>query len=200
MKLIHLSLLSLLALPLAAQDTGFSVGGGLIAAPKTYFGAYDKVVNNNLGYYVNGAYTVKTAETDLTGRFTASLSSMPGKSRDNGLKTSLSLFQVSADLVFPVGVEGLSGVFGVSLNKFSVSNTGTESVTTSDVANHFPVKDGAGIKGGFRIGAEYAITKNVKAELVLQQTELGGQNGADPVKRAGGVNPSWLNLGVRYSF
>jgi hypothetical protein len=113
MKLIHLSLLSLLALPLAAQDTGFSVGGGLIAAPKTYFGAYDKVVNNNLGYYVNGAYTVKTAETDLTGRFTASLSSMPGKSRDNGLKTSLSLFQVSADLVFPVGVEGLSGVFGV---------------------------------------------------------------------------------------
>lgn len=200
MKRLSISLLTLLALPLAAQETGFSVGGGVLVAPSSYFGSYDKVVNNNIGYYANGAYTMKTAETDVTGRVTASYFSMPGKTKSNNLKTSLSLFQISGDVIFPTGVEALDGVVGLSVNKYSVSNSGVESADPTDAPNHFPVKDGAGLKGGFRLGVEYTFTKAIKAELLLQQTELGGQNGNDPVKRAGGCNPAWLQVGVRYSF
>lgn len=200
MKRISISLLTLLALPLAAQDTGFSAGGGVLLAPSSYFGSYDKVVNNNLGFYVDGAYTLKGTESDVAGRVTASYFSMPGKAKSNGLKTSLGLFQVAGDIVFPTGVESLNGVVGATLNKYSVSNSGVESVDPNDATNHYPVQDGAGIKGGFRLGVEYTFTKVIKGELLLQQTELGGQNANDPVKRAGGCNPAWLQLGVRYSF
>ena len=200
MKLIGISLLSLLALPLAAQDSGFSVNGGVIWAPSTYFGSYEKVVNNNSGYYIGGSYTTGASEGGVVCRGTASYFAMPGQVRSNGLKTSIDLIQVAGDVVFPTGVEGLDGVVGLSANVFSVTNTGVESADKNDVAGHFPVKDGSGLKGGVRIGFEYAFTKSLKAEVMFQQTELGGQNGSDPVKRAGGVNPGWMQIGFRYNF
>ncbi|HNX94572.1 MAG TPA: hypothetical protein PKL14_05380 [Holophaga sp.] len=200
MKLIGISLLSLLALPLAAQDSGFSVNGGVIWAPSTYFGSYEKAVNNNSGYYVGGSYTTGASEAGVVGRGTVSYYAMPGQARANGLKTSLDLVQIAGDVVFPMGVEGLDGVVGFSANIYSVTNSGTESADKNDVYNHFPVKNGSGLKGGVRIGVEYAITKSLKAEVMLQQTELGGQNSSDPVKRVGGVNPGWMQIGLRYNF
>lgn len=201
MKLAKLSLLSLLALPLAAQSTGFSVGGALIYAPKAYFGALDKVTHNDSGFLITGAYTLKASDSDVAGRVSVSYATLPGKAHGAlGLSTDLNLLQLSGDVIFPTSVSNLSGVVGLSLNSYSVKNSGVESATASDVDNHFPVKDGKGLKGGFRVGVEYAFTKAVKAEILLQQTELGGQNAHDPVLRIGGVNPSWLQLGVSYSF
>lgn len=201
MNRISLSLLALAALPLAAQDSGFSAGGGLIVAPKTYFGAYDKVVHNNLGYFVNGGYQLSTSQAEVSARLSLTVAFMPGKTQENSdLKTSLTLFQVSGDLLVPTPVNALHGVIGASLNKYSASFSGTESTDPADEAHHFPIKDASGIKGGFRLGLEYNLNKSVNIELLFQQTELGGQNANDPVIRVGGANPSWLQLGVRYNF
>jgi hypothetical protein len=257
MKRIYISLLALMALPMAAQDAGFSVGGGLTLAPKSFFGSYDKAVNSSGGFYVTGGYTLGTGESNVSGRVNLSYFLMPGKARtyettyhrqveyatpstsdpallglhdttvtnDTSLKASLTLFQVSGDLVIQTGVPNLRAVFGVSINKYSASFSGKEitgvvynrkldaakhvaSDDTSSVAydnnadtnEHFAFKDDAGFKGGFRMGLEYGFTKSLSAELLFQQTEFAGQNSHDSVLRGGGINPSWLQLGVSYKF
>jgi len=240
MNRIHISLLTLLALPLAAQDSGFSAGGGLILAPKSYFGSYDLAVHNNLGYYVNGSYQLGTSDGNISGRVSLGVHFMPGKTKSahstyqvvetagaaavtkdvqTDLKTSLTLYQVSGDLLIKTSVPNLSAIVGVSVNKYAAKFEGTEvtgkvynndatltSAATQAVDHdaqadhHFPFKDDAGIKAGLRVGVQYSFTKSLSAELLLQQTELAGQNGSDPAIRAGGVNPAWLQLGVRYNF
>jgi hypothetical protein len=199
MNRIRISLLAMLALPLAAQDTGFSAGGGFIVAPKSYFGGYDKAVNNTLGYYVNGAYKMGTTDSKIAGRAGLTIGFMPGKERD-GLKTSLTLYQVSGDLVIQTSIPSLSGVVGVSVNSYSASFSGVESQTADDTVHHFPFKNCKGIKGGLRLGLEYSFTKHLSGDLLFQQTELAGQVASDSFKRAGGINPAWLQLGLSYKF
>jgi len=208
MNFIRTSLLGLVAAAsLAAQSTGFSAGGGLILAPsKQFFGAYDKAVHNNMGFFATAGYDFKIYQTDVDSRASLTFGMMPGKEL-NGLKTSLTLIQLSDDIFLPLGSESLRGLFGFSANFYSASFSGTESTDRNDVDHHFPFKDADGLKLGFRLGLDYAITKNLSAELLFQQTELAGSDISEldsPTQQAyvrrGGINPSWLQLGVRYSF
>ena len=210
MNFIRTSLLGLLALPLAAQSTGFSAGGGLILAPsKQLFGSYEKAVHNKVGFDLNGAYDFKLYQTDVDARATLTAASMPGKATAYGLKTSLTLVQLSGDIFLSLGSENVRGLFGFSVNSYSASFSGKENTTDRAAATqHFPFKDCSGLKMGFRVGVDYAITKSFSTEVIFQQTELAGSDlseqtnltNSSPFVRAGGISPSWLQFGVRYHF
>lgn len=200
MNFIRTSLLGLLALPMAAQSSGFGVGGALIVAPKQYFGAYEKVTHNTFGFIVNGSYDTTVYQTDVPARLTVGVGFMPGK-EEYGLKTSLTQFQVAGDILLQTSVEGLHGVVGISVNYYSASFAGTESTgVTGDPRYNFPFKDCKGTKFGYRLGLEYAFNKSWSGELMMQQTELAGHSISDNAVRRGGINPAWLQLGVHYKF
>jgi hypothetical protein len=200
MNFIRTSLLGLLALPLAAQSTGFNVGGALILAPEEYFGSYEKAVHNNAGALINVGYDFNFYHTDIFGRGTLSFATMPG-GEDNGLKTSLSSVQLAGDVFLPTAIQNLHGVVGVSINYYSASFSGTESWDPNDVEHHFAFKDIEGLKLGYRLGLEYSFSKSLSGEILMQQTELAGHTIAgDTFIRRGGINPAWLQLGVHYHF
>ena len=199
MNFIRTSLLGLLALPLAAQSTGFNAGGALIVAPKEYFGAYDKAVHNTIGYVLNVGYDFNFYQTDVAGRATLSYNAMPGK-EDNGLKTSLNSVQLAGDVFMQTSLPELRGVFGLSINTYSATFSGIEDWQTANSERHFAFRSCKGIKLGYRLGFEYAFNKSISGELLLQQTELAGKSIDDQYIRRGGINPSWLQLGVHYHF
>jgi len=211
MKFIRTSLLGLLALPLAAQSSGFNVGASLILAPKQYFGSYDKAVHNNLGFVLNAGYDLNVYHTDVPARLTASYANMPGKATDYGMKTSLQSLQLAGDVFLQTSLPELRGLVGLSVNRYYVSNSSTNSFPSeggpkgenwvpSDYNHHYPFRDCKGYKFGYRVGLEYAFSKTLSADVVLQQTELAGHSNSDPLVRVGGVNPSWLQFGFHFKF
>lgn len=187
--------LGLLVMPLAAQSTPVSVQGALI----TGLDSYKKVVNNSTGFLVNVGWDTSITKSAVPARLSLGLGTMPGK-EINGLKTSLTLIQLSGDLLIPTRIEHLRGIFGLSLNKYSAQKSGEESPSSLDVDHHFPFSDIKGVKGGLRLGAEYAFNRQVSGELLFQTTELSGRQRADNLMRKGGLNPAWIQCGVRYTF
>lgn len=207
--ILRTSLLGLLALPLAAQGTGFSAGGSVIYG----FDSLKKVTNNNLGLALTGSFEMPIAGSEIPGRVSLSYINLPGKqthyatpNSDGSLRTTLNAIQVGGDLLVASGIEGFKGVFGISFNQFKVNNAGNEDVSTGPNGNagdpnaHHPLVDDKGIKLGLRVGAEYSITKSISVEVLFQQTELAGRQKNDPLVRKGGLNPAWLQFGARYHF
>lgn len=194
-SLIRFSLAALLALPLAAQDSGFTVGAGLMLP----LDSLKKATNGGISASLQADYRTTLPGTEVATRVGLGLVAMPGQDR-NGLKTSLNLAQAYGDLVLDLPAASLRGIVGLSLNSYTMSTTGTESLDPEDVAHHFPVRDAKGLKLGLRLGLTYAFSRQVAGELLFQQTELSGKDLADPLVRVGGINPAWLQLGVRYSF
>ena len=195
MNLARTCLLALLALPLAAQSTTFSAGGGLIYG----LDSYKKAVNNTLGLNLNLGYDTSVYKSGIPARITFGVGLMPGKER-NGLKTSLTLFQLAGDILIQTEVQGLRGVVGLSVNSYSAKFSGYESPAVFDAENHFPFRDAKGLKGGVRLGLEYSFSKRWSGQALLQATELAGRQRYDPLIRQGGINPSWLEFGARYRF
>lgn len=195
MNVIRTFMLSLLALPMAAQATGFSAGGALILG----LDSYKKAVNNSTGFLVSGGWDTNVYKSGIPARLSIGLGFMPGKEL-NGLKTSLTLIQFSGDILIDTGTEGLRGVVGLSLNKYSARYSGLESQAPSDVDHHFPFHDVSGIKGGLRLGLEYSFAKQITGEMLLQATELAGRQRNDTLIRKGAINPGWLQFGARYRF
>lgn len=188
-------LLGLLALPLAAQSGPVSVGGAVLLG----LDSYKKVVNNSTGFLIEAGWETHLAKKAVPARLSLSLGSMPG-SEINGLKTSLTLVQLSGDLLIPTDIPHLRGIFGLSLNKYTASLSGTESQASLDVDHHFPFHDVDGVKGGLRVGAEYTFARQLTAQVLLQATELAGRQRNDSLIRKGGLNPAWIQCGVRYTF
>lgn len=200
MNFIRTSLLGLLALPLAAQSTGFNVGASVITAPAGYFDSYSKVTNNDIGFIINAGYNTHVYETEIAARGTLSIGFMPGKD-DHGLKTSLMQYQLAGDIFLDTALPELRGVVGLSINSYSASQSGTEGTDKGNAATNFPFKTCSGLKLGYRLGFEYAVNKQIAVEALLQQTELAGsQIAGDDRTRKGGINPAWLQLGVHYNF
>ncbi|BDU71875.1 hypothetical protein [Mesoterricola silvestris] len=195
MKHLRSILMGLLALPLAAGNPGFSAGGGVILG----LDSYKKAVNSTTGFMINAGWETTLAKTDVPVRVALNLGTMPGKAL-NGLKTSLTLAQLSGDLLLDTGVPRLRGVFGLSLNSYKASFSGDESPAIFDAEHHFPFHDCKGLKGGLRAGLEYALTSRVTVEALLQATELAGRQRNDALIRQGAINPAWLQLGARYQF
>ncbi len=194
-KLIRFSLVGLLALPLAAQDSGFSVGGSLILP----LDSLKKATNGGVSPSLQVDYRTKLYGTDVASRVGLGIASLPGQEK-NGLKTSLNLVQAYGDLVLETPVSALQAFVGLSLNNYALTKSGVESQDPEDVAHHFPVRDVKGLKLGLRIGVTYAFTAQFSGEVLFQQTELSGKDLNDPLVRQAGVNPGWLQVGVRYAF
>ena len=195
MNVLRNCMLGLLALPLAAQSSQFSAGGALIVG----LDSYKKAVNNSTGFFANVGWDTTVYKSGIPARLSFGAGLMPGKEL-NGLKTSLSLLQLSGDILINTDIQGLRGVVGLSLNKYSATFSGAESPSVFDVDHHFPFHDAKGIKGGMRLGLEYAFQKHWTAEVLLQATELAGRQRNDALIRKGAINPGWLQIGARYSF
>lgn len=189
-------LLGSLVAPLAAQDSSFSVNVGLISA----LDSLKKATNNSTALQLGADYHTKVWSTEVPARVGLTLASMPGKDW-NGLKTSLTLLQLHGDLVLDGPGTAWHPVLGMSLNHYSMSRNGTENLLDPlDKDHHFPVRDVKGMKIGLRLGLDYTVSRNVGLELMFQQTELAGKDLTDPMVRAGGINPAWLEFNVRYRF
>jgi len=197
MNLIPRALLfGTLALSLSAQDTAFSVNGGLISA----LDSLKKATHASTALQIGGDFHTKVIGTEVPARVGLTLASMPG-SEWNGLKTSLTLFQAHGDLLLDGPTQAWHPVLGLSLNHYSMKKSGTENVADPlDRDHHFPVLDSKGVKIGFRVGLDYTLTKQLELEFMFQQTELAGKDLTDPMVRAGGINPAWVEFNVRYRF
>lgn len=193
--LIRTSLLALLVLPLSAQQAGWGIQGGLIHGLESL----KKATNASQGFHLGADYTTRLPHADMGVRAGAAFVAMPGSAR-HGLKTSLNLMQVFGDLWIPAGSPDLHVLAGLSLNHYSMSKSGSESLEPTAVDRHFPVRDVKGLKFGVRLGVSYRFSERFSGEALLQQTELAGKDLSDPRVRAGGINPAWIQLGVRYSF
>jgi len=194
-KTLRNSLLGLVVLPLAAQGTGFSVGGGLLLGNDSL----KKATNATTGFHLGADYGAHVLGTQVPVRFGVTFASMPG-SDVNGLKTSLTLAQAHGDVFIETPSPRWNVLAGLSLNSYSMSRSGTESTDEADVDHHFPVRDVKGLKMGLRLGVTCALSERWSAELVFQQTELAGKDLQDPLVRRGGINPSWFELGLRWHF
>lgn len=195
MKILRTSLLGLLALPLAAQSTGFSVQAGAVLG----LDSLKKATNATFALQAGVDYTGLVPGTDIPARAGLAAGSFPGKDW-NGLKTSLTLFQLHGDLLLKGGPV-LYGIVGASANTWSMSRTGTEDTDDPmDVDHHFPVRDAKGLKLGLRLGLGFNLSSSFALEAVFQQTELAGKDLNDPMVRQGGINPGWIELDVRYHF
>jgi hypothetical protein len=197
MRLIPCALLSgLLAMPLAAQNAPFSINGGLISA----LDSLKKATNHSTALQIGADYHTRVWSTEVPARVGLSFASMPG-SEKNGLKTSLSLLQLHGDLLLDGPTAAWHPVLGLSMNRYTMSKQGVENLADPlDRDHHFPVRDVRGTKIGFRVGLDYAVSRNLELELMFQQTELAGKDLTDPMVRAGGINPAWLEFNVRYRF
>lgn len=199
MKPIQTAVLALLALPLGAQGSGYSLGGTLMVSNDSYVGGLSKVTHSNSGFGLNVGYNTKVYQTDVPVRISLAVNRFPGKAQ-NGLTTSLTQVQLAGDLLLATGFQRLRGIAGLSLNNYSASFSGVESQTPEDVEHHFPFKDTKGLKVGFKLGLEYDLAPNWRGEVAFQQTELAGKKTSDPLVRVGGLNPAWVQVGIRYDF
>lgn len=195
MNVFRTCLLGLLTLPVAAQTSQFSAGGALIVG----LDSYKKAVNNSTGFLANAGWDTTVYKSGIPARLSLGIGLMPGKEM-NGLKTSLTLLQFSGDILVNTDLQGLRGVIGLSVNKYSARYTGAESPSALDVDHHFPFHDVRGLKGGLRLGFEYSFSKRIVGEALLQTTELAGRQRNDALIRNGAVNPGWIQLGARYQF
>ena len=74
MKILRISLLALLVLPLAGQNTDFSVNGALILG----LDSLKKATNDSLAFTVGGDYYAHIWGTEVPARVGLSLASLPG--------------------------------------------------------------------------------------------------------------------------
>lgn len=194
-KTLRTSVLGLLALPLAAQSPGFSLSGGLLAGSDSL----RKATNQSSGFLLGADYGTRVVGTEVPARLGLAFASMPG-TESNGLKTSLTLTQLHGDVFIQTGSSAIHGLVGLSLNRYSMTRTGTESSDPADADHHFPIRDASGTKLGLRLGAAFALSDRWSLEALYQQTELAGKDLGDPMIRRGGVNPGWFELDLRWRF
>jgi hypothetical protein len=174
-----------LLMPLAAQGQEikrFDVSGGAVFALDTL-----KTVTNKTfsGIHLDAGFNGNLAATTIPFRASLGVNLLPGSEKD-GLKVSLTGFQLNGDIFVKTGVDKLRLVSGISLNKWRAK------AEAAGVSETETIK---GIKFGGRLGLDYGINSNLSCGLMLQVVELGTDAGATR-----GINPSWVELGVRYSF
>jgi len=159
---------------------------------------------NPAAYNFDVGYTGKLAETTVPFRVSIGANFMPGGTyeiREDGIflgnlpRRSLRGYYLAGDLFIDSRISsGLQFILGGSLNKWSVTEH------DEGVSKKHSIK---GIKFGGRFGLDYKISDNLSFNAIFQVTELGHTYALeDPMPDAGpGVwNPSWLQLGFKYSF
>ena len=160
----------------------FDVGGSAVWA----FDGLKSVTNNSFaGYHLEAGYNGKLAATDLPFRTSFGIHIFPGADKV-GTKTSLTGYQINGDIFTKTGIDKVRLVSGISLNRWKVKEEAAGLSTNTSVK---------GIKFGGRLGLDYTASAHVSCSLMIQLVELGVDAGSTK-----GINPSWLEFGVRYRF
>lgn len=212
-RIILTAAAGILSLPLAAgspawlPDLTYDAGGALLwAAP-----ALTKVTHNSTAFEIGAGVGFKLPN-GLPTRISLNRYAMPGK--DYGtIKSSLTLTQVAWDLYLDTSMKTWGCFVGLSGNRYSVVNDGYETWVGDghNTSNKAPQSIWAvtnpatqGWKLGIRAGVEHRWTPHLASDLTLQATELsGGERRGAPTTNYpndGGVNPTWIQVGLRYVF
>ncbi len=208
-RIILTAAAGILTLPLSAQTPAWNYDAGaalLWSAP-----ALTKVTHNSTAFAVGVGVSFKLPN-DLPTRVSLNRYAMSGK--DYGtIRSSLTLTQVAWDLSLDTSLKTWSCFAGLSGNRYSVVNNGTETWVTD---GHNPTAKAPQYvwavtndasrswKLGIRVGVEHRWTPHLVSDLTFQATELsGGERRGAPntnYPNDGGVNPTWIQVGLRYAF
>lgn len=174
-----------LALALLAGTSAFAQeqGGSIGAA---YLGDYQ---NQTWGLGLDLAYTGKMESADLPYRLSLGYLKFLADI-DPDTKSRLADLQVAADVFLTKPNSKLGAFVGLSANNWTVS---------SDASN----AGSKGVKLGFRAGVEYNFSSSAAVTAMYQLTELGtdGQfKNKEALTGSRGINPSWIQVGVRFHF
>ncbi len=219
LTLRSLLLPAVVGLSLSAQDAltfKWEISGGPILATP----ALTKATENKYGYAGAVGLTAHLPGPGLDLRFGLGYNVMPGKTRIS-TKTDLKSLQLTLDVYMATWTKNLTWFMGFSGNKYTATNSGYEIMGTAytqggakrvaalDAFSVKAGKDDKGIKGGLRLGLNYAFNSHLALELLFQQTELSGGFHVEPkvhpdypngYANMGAMNPSWFQLGVKYTF
>jgi hypothetical protein len=197
----------------AADGPTLFVGGGLLGA----LDSTKTVTHSTLGFNVTGGADFRAADGTYGFRPGVAIYVLPGSTQD-GVKTSLTNFQVYGDVVFDSGIKNLSFSGGLSVQRWYYKTTADAGVVSPLGFDDKGFLNGT--KLGLRLGVEYRFSKSFTAELLFQQTELGSKDGdakgnvyssngnfPPPTPAQEGAlingtntNPAWLQVGVKYHF
>jgi len=175
-----------------------------------------------IGLCLDGAYQMPIAGSGNCFRLGLGFNYLPGKDqypngKDQGAwNISLTDIQVNLDVLFPIGSSPFSIITGLSLNTWNKNVSGIDpwDPPNGDASVSGTVKNAFG-KYGLRLGTEYALNSRLSIALTLQLAELGTDmefypdkwfkdEESDKVDRGNigyhAVNPTWIQMGVRYKF
>ena len=200
---------------LQAGDAGWSLGVSGNAMTDSIFG-----IGKTYGATVDGAYTWKSERAGLPLRVTFGYATFPASGSVGIAGTSPSQYKIGLQ-DFQIGLDGFAALpgsslklfFGFTLNKWRVSSDSSYFVPDASPAGG-QFQEGKvsgpvpGIKLGVHLGVERPFTDHLSGVLELQASALGTTSAfmvqSDPNWSAssgnGGVNPCWIQLGVRYHF
>ena len=159
----------------AQETTRWDAGGGLILG----LDGARSVTGNSQGFNVQAGFNANLSGFDAPYRVSLQVSTLPWNGNDPA-NTGLRNVQLAGDIFTQSPFAKLRLVTGLSLNKWTRGEMKTA------------VK---GLKFGLRAGLDYALAKHWSAETILQIVELGSD-----AYETKGLNPSWIQFGVRYHF
>lgn len=172
---------------LMAQEAqkSWTAGASLTAA----LDGLKEVTHKTNGFVVDFGYNGHLGNSAVPFRASLGYQNFPGTANAAGLKQSLTSLQLAGDIFIATPWKNLQFITGLSVNQYKVKSEST-TVNTTDSAK--------GPKFGARLGLEYQFTSAWSAQALIQMTELG--TNAPKPKATTGVNPSWFQAGVKYSF
>ncbi len=194
----------LAATPLTAQEVK---GGASVVVSLGYnLDQPYKTTANRTNMGAEFGYEMRLEDAKVNLRPLVGVISFPG-SDAHGLKTGLTALQAGVEVLIPTSVSGLRTTFGLTVNKWSIKNSGVEVKNVTA----FPIEDDKGIKLGLRLGLEFKVTDRFAIQTLLQGIELGrsperlyvasaGENAPPNTLAKGGQNAAFVQVGVKYSF
>lgn len=190
---LRVFLLGLGAASIASANSA-DFDGGVFATYASGMSMKNHVTQANLGAGIEFGYRSLENRVQVPCRVGLSVASFPGKSV-NGVKNSLTHAQIAGDVFIASPFENTKLVIGGTFNHWRVSAKGPGYDISGGVK---------GIKFGGRIGVETQVSEKISLNLLWQVTELGTTRELEPQGKMTNaivqVNPSWLQVGVRYHF
>lgn len=177
----HLMVLSLLAAPLMAEDPATTNPFEFNLNSVIANGDLNRMVRSgNLAGYTLGFGARSELRPGLNARLHLAFMSIRGADR-TGLENANR----------PHTTGGLDIMQDLAKWTFYGGLTATQwkQAPTATLPAYTGLNTSNGVKLGYRLGAEYAFTKNVRANMAYSQSEFNKV-----------LNPSWYSLGLTYRF
>ena len=187
-----------------AEEAGaeMAVGGGLTIANDSI----KKATHKTYGFNLNISTEMAIPSSQVKFRPGLGLSVFPGSFKaetnpDTGevvtSKAQLTNLQATFDVLIPLSVDSLNLVTGLSVNQWRTQGSALEGKDHPYNLGDNKAKDS--VRVGFRAGLDYRFHKQWSAEVLFQMVEFGSYNSADEAHYHN-INPTWLQIGVKYHF